>query len=92
MRVLELGERLAVGEKNLCRSFVGGFADIADARRERDQDQRVEQEAGRDDGQRDGDAAPGGVAQVMRDSTKAGRYQRFGTKQLLFDRGWQGNR
>lgn len=65
--MLELGERFSVGEENLRRAFGGGFADVADARGQRYQDQRVKQQRGGAGCRDDGDAAPGGMAQAQAD-------------------------
>ncbi|MNT10374.1 hypothetical protein D3C72_1452020 [compost metagenome] len=58
---LEHRQLLAVGGQHLGRLLGLGLADIADARRERDQDQHIEQEGRRDGGQAHQHAAPRGA-------------------------------
>ena len=58
VRTLELGQPLAVGAHDLGRLLGRGLADVADRRRERDQQQRIQQQQGRQRGQRQQGTAP----------------------------------
>ncbi|MNT17241.1 hypothetical protein D3C72_1523810 [compost metagenome] len=59
------GQLLAIGGQYLGRLLGLGLADIADARRERNQDQHIEQEQRRDGRRAQQDFAPGGPAQPL---------------------------
>jgi hypothetical protein len=64
-------ELLAVGRQHLRGLFGLGLADVADARRERDQQQDIEQHQRRDGGHRQHDLAPRGTAQMLTDQRQA---------------------
>lgn len=61
--LLELGQLLAIGIQDLGRPLHGNLADIADAGRERDQDQHIEQQQHRQRDQQADRRAPPHVAQ-----------------------------
>ncbi len=62
VRLLEFGELAAIGREDLRRLFRTRLADVADARREGDQRERVQHEQRRRHGERVQDVAPARVA------------------------------